>query len=335
MGALTRFILESKEYKEWVDDESTSSKSRPSSPVSRKFFSIDTDSIGSYSSSPTASPEKGKPIGSLHRKLCASYVGRPVSGKSKVDHVSRIGQSTSGRRNSRYTSLLATTPDSTMSTVMTQPTLTPRTQQRLRQAEVSLGDSVGLEVGLGVKAVTSFELGLLDGLLVSNRWLTSLIQISEHLPFSLNIASSCPKAGNPHVQFPILYANQAFLNTSGYERSDVLGQNCLLLYQYQRRGNDSKIPRRMHDTLLRVQPVKEEVICHDKSGKACKSLVAMKPIMDQRGIFRYVLSFHFNLRPEANREAYNHHASLLLMDQCLRLFPDTILSSPNEEIETA
>ena len=125
-------------------------------------------------------------------------------------------------------------------------------------------------------------MGALDGCLVSDIWLTSLIQCCccDSLPLSMSIASaSTHKPG-----FPLIYVNENFMKISGDEKSEILGRNCKFL---QDSKADPESILKMRDALRNALPVKVHITNRSKQGKYFRNLLAMKPLFDQHGNYRY------------------------------------------------
>ena len=65
----------------------------------------------------------------------------------------------------------------------------------------------------------------LDRLLDSTAWLKSLLASIESLPVCVSLAA----ASKDLRGFPLIYVNESFETTTGYDREEIIGQNCKFL----------------------------------------------------------------------------------------------------------
>jgi len=88
------------------------------------------------------------------------------------------------------------------------------------------------------------------------------------------------------ANFPIIYANPAFLKLTGYTKGEVIGKNYFLLY-----GSDANalVVREMQQTLRKGKPFHGEMLNFKKNGEKFWSLLRIAPVRDTNGsITHYV-----------------------------------------------
>lgn len=80
--------------------------------------------------------------------------------------------------------------------------------------------------------------------------------------------------------FPIIYANRAFLQITGYQREEILGKSPHFLYGS--RTDKSQIEY-VEKALANSEPVSIEMIHYRKSGEAFSNQLSVAPIRDDQG----------------------------------------------------
>lgn len=80
-----------------------------------------------------------------------------------------------------------------------------------------LSNESEVEKNLKVQAKMSLEL---EKMLAGTSWLSGLLSSIENLPVCVSLAA----ASHNMRGFPLIYVNAAFETTTGYERSEILGQ---------------------------------------------------------------------------------------------------------------
>jgi PAS domain S-box-containing protein len=310
MGSLTKFILSSEEYKVWLEEESSVSY-RSYNNSARILDLQGLDYTPSMSPERSSSPERyvindlAFQKASLRRSLQKPSRRPSITGSSEPGQIieETFHQRPNSRRGSRRISAF-------------RGLLQQQHLQRLQRPPVEDNG----EGNLTSKAIANFEQGILDASLVHNKWLTSLIQCCEHLPLSMSIASASPSKPG----FPLIYVNQNFMKIAGYEKSEIIGRNCRFL---QDETAEKESIQLMRTALREAKPVKVYITNVTKDGKHFRNLLAMKPLFDQHGRYRYVLGCQFSL---SNNGLFNH-SNFILLSQILKIFPDTIVSAPHEE----
>jgi PAS domain S-box-containing protein len=94
---------------------------------------------------------------------------------------------------------------------------------------------------------------------------------------------------------PIVLANPAFLEMTGYSAAEVLGRNCRFL---QGPDTDPHAIQQVRDALATDREIEIELVNHTKDGTPFPNRLLIVPIRDENG----AVSFHFgsqqDLRPE-------------------------------------
>lgn len=85
---------------------------------------------------------------------------------------------------------------------------------------------------------------------------------------------------------PIVFANQAFLDLTGYTRQDVLGRNCRFL---QGAKTDPEAVRRIRQALEQRQPISVDVVNYRADGSRFWNTLFIGPVFDDAGALRYFL----------------------------------------------
>ena len=83
---------------------------------------------------------------------------------------------------------------------------------------------------------------------------------------------------------PIVYANRAFLDLTGYEESEVLGRNCRFM---QGEGTEEASVQKLRDALVSEEVCIVELLNYRKSGKPFWNALHIGPIYDEHGKLRY------------------------------------------------
>lgn len=102
---------------------------------------------------------------------------------------------------------------------------------------------------------------------------------------------------------PIIFANQAFLDLTGYGRDEVLGRSCRFL---QGPLTDRKAVARIREALMQEQPISIEVVNYRADGSRFWNALFIGPVFDDAGALRYFLGNQLDVTEEkAAEEALN------------------------------
>ena len=86
--------------------------------------------------------------------------------------------------------------------------------------------------------------------------------------------------------FPIVYANESFLKTTGYTKSEILGRNYFLFYGVDA---DTSIANEIKRTIRKGKSFRVEVVNFKKDGKKYWNSLRITPVRDSRGIIAHYI----------------------------------------------
>jgi PAS domain S-box-containing protein len=91
---------------------------------------------------------------------------------------------------------------------------------------------------------------------------------------------------------PIVYANEAFELTTGYDREEILGQNCRFL-----QGDDRDQPEveRIREALRGHTPVTVTLRNYRKDGSLFYNQFSIRPLLDPDGRLLYYLGIQYDV----------------------------------------
>ncbi len=149
--------------------------------------------------------------------------------------------------------------------------------------------------------------------------LTSVLDDSQALAgFSrLNVAMVI---SNPHSKDnPIVYVNDAFERTTGYQRSSVIGRNCRFL---QGPDSDPEAVRRIRSAIEALEDISLDILNYRSNGEPFMNRLLIAPILDAQGKPVYFLGIQKELRDDEQDRA----------DDKARLHLDTVLSRVSKDL---
>ena len=85
---------------------------------------------------------------------------------------------------------------------------------------------------------------------------------------------------------PLIYVNRAWCDATGYSREDVLGRNCRIL---QGPDTESEAVQEMVEALRSARDTCVRVTNYRKNGDTFKNLVALRPVVDSNGVYRFCI----------------------------------------------
>jgi PAS domain S-box-containing protein len=116
-------------------------------------------------------------------------------------------------------------------------------------------------------------------------WFKYLINIAENIPVCITVSS----AKKEQFGFPLLYVNKQFEKTTGYNRDDVIGNNCKFLQTRTPIPNEYVMHKRM-ETALRMGMSTSAIVTNVKKNTIpFHNLISLKPVIDEDGNYLYVL----------------------------------------------
>jgi PAS domain S-box-containing protein len=163
------------------------------------------------------------------------------------------------------------------------------------------------------RAIASVDTKEIDRLLAYGSWLDSLLAAVEDLPICVSLST----ANVNRKGFPLIYVNKAFESTTGYMRSEIVGQNCRFL---QSGGFcEQEVINKLTSALASASPIKVAITNYRKDGATFKNLLAMKPIFDTKGTYRFVIGVQFDVTAEdADISRIN------MIDDLLSILPNVV-----------
>lgn len=140
-------------------------------------------------------------------------------------------------------------------------------------------------------AASSIDKKEIDSMLVNGDWLTNILATVEELPLCVSIAT----ARSDRRGFPLIYVNKCFSEVTGYERNEIVGQNCKFL---QSDKSEPEQVAKLIDALSKAHPCKVALTNKRKDGSEFMNLLAMKPIFDSNGDYAYVIGVQYDISKE-------------------------------------
>lgn len=100
---------------------------------------------------------------------------------------------------------------------------------------------------------------------------------------------------------PIIYANEEFLDTSGYSREEIIGENHRILQGPETREAPVE---KIREAIAAREPVTAEMRNHRKNGEIFWNRVSIAPVHDEEGHVTNYIGFHENItkRKESEQE---------------------------------
>lgn len=91
---------------------------------------------------------------------------------------------------------------------------------------------------------------------------------------------------------PIIEANQAFLNLTGYTQDEIIGRNCRFLAGEK---TESWVSDKIREGIRDQRPILVEILNYKKSGDPFRNAVLIAPIFAEDGNIRYFLGSQVEL----------------------------------------
>jgi PAS domain S-box-containing protein len=125
---------------------------------------------------------------------------------------------------------------------------------------------------------------------------------------------------NPNTEGnPIVYINDAFERTTGYQRSTVIGRNCRFL---QGAATDPESVDRMRHAIEAGEEVSVDVVNYRATGEAFTNRLLIAPILDGQGKPMYFLGVQKELRDDEKDKSI----------ETTRQHLDTVCSRVNQDL---
>lgn len=98
---------------------------------------------------------------------------------------------------------------------------------------------------------------------------------------------------------PIIYTNQAFLDLTGYKKSEVIGHNCRFL---QGPDTDQKTVRKLRTAVAKKQHVRVQIYNYRKNGEPFWNDFIMSPVKNKKGIVTHFIGLQIDDTERIERE---------------------------------
>lgn len=79
---------------------------------------------------------------------------------------------------------------------------------------------------------------------------------------------------------PLVFVNQAFCDTTGYSRKDVIGKNCRFL---QGEDTDPEVVKAIRDAITAGKPLSIQITNYRKDGEPFENMLDLSPITNING----------------------------------------------------
>ena len=98
---------------------------------------------------------------------------------------------------------------------------------------------------------------------------------------------------------PIVYANKAFEDLTGYGPEDIIGKNCRFL-----QGQDKGQPEvaKLRDSIKKHEPVSVTLRNYKKDGTLFHNHLAVTPLFDHKGELLYYLGVQYDVTYKVNAD---------------------------------
>ncbi|MDZ4319132.1 MAG: PAS domain-containing protein [Phenylobacterium sp.] len=99
---------------------------------------------------------------------------------------------------------------------------------------------------------------------------------------------------------PIVFANDAFLNMSGYRRDEVMGRNCRFL---QGPDTDTEVIKALANAIANGEPTNLDVLNYRKDGTPFWNALQISPVRDANGLLVYYIGSQVDVTARKAAEA--------------------------------
>jgi len=108
---------------------------------------------------------------------------------------------------------------------------------------------------------------------------------------------------------PIVYANKAFENLTGYSPEEIIGRNCRFL-----QGKDKGQPElaRLREGIKKCEAVTVTLRNYKKDGTLFHNYLAITPLFDNKGEILYFLGVQYDVTYRVNADQEIKHLTELL-----------------------
>ncbi len=131
----------------------------------------------------------------------------------------------------------------------------------------------------------------------ANRLIVESIQLS---PIA-TVVSDPRQDGNP-----LIAANQAFCDLTGYSQSEILGRNCKFLAGPRTENWQTE---KIRESIQKSQPILVELLNYKKDGTPFRNAVMIAPVFDDAGVVEYFYGSQVALDTESDSVSLNRQRS--------------------------
>ncbi|WP_199229229.1 PAS domain-containing protein [Caulobacter endophyticus] len=112
---------------------------------------------------------------------------------------------------------------------------------------------------------------------------------------------------------PVVFANKAFLDLTGYEESEILGRNCRFL---QGPGSDREVVAELREAVEKVDAVSVEILNYKRDGTPFWNSVFIGPVYDVSGELLYFFASQLDVsRRRDSEQAYRQSQKMEAIGQ--------------------
>ncbi len=98
---------------------------------------------------------------------------------------------------------------------------------------------------------------------------------------------------------PIVYANKAFEDMTGYEQDEIIGRNCRFL---QADDRDQPELDKLRAAIKKKEPCEVVLRNYRKNGELFHNRLVIKPLFDNRGDVVYYLGVQYDITKQVEAE---------------------------------
>ena len=161
------------------------------------------------------------------------------------------------------------------------------------------------------KAILSLDINQAVHILGQDTWMNSLFKSLDNICFSVTLSEVIDGR-----EFPLVYVNHAFEIMTGYDCSEIIGGSCMFL---QNGVSERDSISRLAVALRKAKSCRVAITNFHRNGKPFKNLLAIKPLFDLAGVYRYVVGVQINVS-----NPMVCASELVMVDNFLAMFPNTV-----------